>query len=444
MPRTARRVPLAQTIRDWVEVALVKAEYAVPIRKQVALLVSGLVAGEAATVSGLSRTLVQQGVSTAQEPSIARRLLRLLTVSRFDPDQLLPAIFRHYLPELLSGLVAAHTANEGCRPAQHARFRPVRLVVDESSQADAVHLLVVGLWYQGMVLPLAVRVWPQNKPLATGDYWAALGGMFWEIYDLLPPDLRDHVLLLADRGYTYPRFVDLMNSLGWAWVLRSTGQVRVQLAEGDVRTLRELVPAVGCHWDCSSMLPDQAVEGEPLAIFKKAGWRRCYLVGLWLPGQAEPWLLLTNLPATSERLVEYAQRWAIERLFLTWKSHGWQLEAGRVRDAARVGRLVSGLILATWWRVACAQPVVRAELNRLAGRNSHRRPRQQPSPSAELQASRDRRPWAAKFSLLSWGRKAIQATDCRRTTPALDWTFPDWDNQTPWPRRFELAAQAST
>jgi len=40
-------------------------------------------------------------------------------------------------------------------PGQHARFRPLRLIVDETSQEDAVHLLVVGLWYQGLVLPLA-------------------------------------------------------------------------------------------------------------------------------------------------------------------------------------------------------------------------------------------------------------------------------------------------
>lgn len=235
------------------------------------------------------------------------------------------------------------------------------------------------------------------------------------------------MLLLADRGYGQPRFLDLLNALGWAWVVRLSGQVRLQRADGTLCTLRSLVPHPGTQWGLETVLPTGQ---QPVAVFKKAGWRRGQVVAVWLAEQREPWLLVSNLPARRARRAEYAGRWAIERLFLAWKSHGWNLEAGRVRDVARVGRLVSGLVLATWWRIALALPEAARQLARLAaGRTT--RPRQLRLPFAP---PRDRRPWAAKFSLLTWGARVAAQTDCRWSCPPLDWSFPDWDAP-PWSAR---------
>jgi len=252
------------------------------------------------------------------------------------------------------------------------------------------------------------------------------------------------VLLLADRGYGHPRMVDLATSLGWGWVLRASGQVRVQFPDGTERALRELVPGPGTMWGEGTTLPVDGDTGDDraLRIFKKAGWRHAQVVAVWLRGQAEPWLLVTNLPAQLARMAEYARRWAIERLFLSWKSHGWDLEAGRVRDAARLGRLVSGLVLATWWRIACALPATADQVTSPATRSARQsQPRQLALPF--LGSSQDLRPWAAKFSLFTWGRKIIQTTDCARTTPALDWTFPFWDAPS-WPTRCQQATHAAT
>ena len=48
----------------------------------------------------------------------------------------------------------------------------------------------------------------------------------------------------------------------------------------------------------------------------------------------------------AEILRRYAQRWAIERLFLSWKSHGWQLEQVGLSDLTRIRSLLTGLVLA--------------------------------------------------------------------------------------------------
>ena len=108
-----------------------------------------------------------------------------------------------------------------------------------------------------------------------------------------------------------------------------------------------------------------------------------------------------------------------------------------------LARLVSGLILATWWRFAAAQPRAQAELDRLAGRPLAGPVQQLPLPLF-APAEPDRRPWPAKFSLLTWGQRAIQATDRRHTTPPLDWTLAVEDMFLPWPQRCQLAAQAGT
>jgi hypothetical protein len=368
-----RRQPLYETVQEWTERYLEGPGYSRPARKRVAVLVAGLIAGEQATVSQWAGTVAGLAISPAQEESIVRRLLRLLDDARLDPERLLPTLFRAWLPDLLAGVIAAHAANAGSGAGHHRRFRPLHLVIDESSKTDQVHLLVVGLVYQGLVLPLGVRCWPQNTPLPEGEYWTQVSSLLCEVQTVLPPVLRDHVVLLADRGFGHPRLIDLLGVLGWAYVLRTQDQVRVHLPDGTTTPLRSLVTRPGQVWLGGSTTEGTAATA-PVAVFKAAGWRTCQVVAIWAAGQPVPWLLLTNLPARATRWRDYAQRWAIERLFLAWKSHGWDLEASGLRTPAQVGRLVSGLVLATWWRIALALPVCLSHLASLSARAARRLP----------------------------------------------------------------------
>ncbi len=420
--------------------------YPVPAAKRLALLVTGLVAGEQATESQLASTLAGLAITGAKEESIARRLQRIWADERLDPQRLLPAVFQAWLPRLLAGLVAAHAANEASGAGHHRRFRPLRLIIDETSTADHVHLLVIGLAYQGLVLPLAVRCWQQNAPLPAGEYWGHLGASLWEVYHLLPPELRDHVLVLADRGYGSPRLLDHLAALGWSYLVRCQDQTRVRLPDGTICPLRQLAPRPGAVWAGGFTTLTEAALGapdehEPVAVFKTAGWRPCRVVAVWRVGTAEPWLLLTDLPAQAARLREYATRWAIERLFLSWKSHGWDLEACGLHSPARLGRLVSGLVLATWWRIAVALPVCLDHLADLTARATQRPPAPLTpvqlafgwdgtnfsDPTAPPPPAPPARPWAAKFSLFTWSVKFLRSFPTRSQTPAVCWHFPHWD-----------------
>jgi hypothetical protein len=452
---------LYETILTWTIERLQRQGYARPACKRVALLLVGLVGGQRATPAGVAATVHALAVTPATEESIARRLGRLLHDERLNPARLLPALFADLLPVLLGGLVAAHRANERAGAFHHRRFLPLRLVIDESSVEDRVHLLVIGLAYQGVVLPLGVRCWPQNTALPEGEYWTQVGGLLWEVRALLPPELRDHVLLLADRGYGLPRMIDLCQSLGWAWLLRIQGQTRVQFPDGIEVAARALTPRPGTVWlgPATSTAPDAAgaaphpeappaAEDAVVTVFKAAGWRASRVAAAWAVGQPEPWLLVTSLPNGVRQVRDYAERWAIERLFLAWKSHGWDLEGGGLRDPARLGRLLAGLAAATLWRIAVALPVAAAQLAALAARAGERPavPRQLPLPWDPLPADhRDPgpRPWAAKFSLLSWGAKVVRQVDLRTTTPALCWELPAWEAST-WSSQCRRAAHPPT
>ncbi|MBI3969845.1 MAG: transposase, partial [Chloroflexi bacterium] len=295
--------------------------------------------------------------------------------------------------------------------------------------------------------------------------------------------------VVADRAYGVPRMLDLLASLGWHWLLRVQGQTRVLVRDGAVLALRGLVPRPGATWfgrfdppatrppagDGQALGATEATAPTPLVgVFKAAGWRASQVVGVWAVGADEPWLLVTSLAPTVERLREYADRWQIERLFLSWKSHGWDLEATGVRDPVRLGRLLTGLVLATHWRLAAGVVDAATQLDDLAARARRRAPTVwqlalplDPTPAthppadaaadgtAPADAAADgttgavpaprgaSRPAAAKLSLLFRGW-----TVCRRTagawqTPPVEWALPDWDAPT-WSRQAQQVYDGTT
>ena len=434
--------PLYDSVYHLLREHLPAGRYSKPVAKRLALLVSGLVAGATAGLGALERTVGGLAVTAAKPESIARRLRRILDDARLDPTHLLPDLLVTLLPILLRDVLATHASSARRGAKAHRAWGPrLRVVVDDSSQAAHVHLLVAGLAYRGLVVPLLVRTWQQNAPLPAGEYWTQLQGLLSDMQALLPPALRDHVLLVADRAFGVPRLLDVLSGLGWQWLLRVQGQTRVLLRDGAVRAVQSLVPLPGATWlghfdpktrpvPLATLRPVPPAS-EPVAVFKAAGWRASQVVAVWARDADEPWVLVTSLAPTPARLQEYAERWGIERLFLSWKSHGWDLEACGVHDPLRLGRLVSGLVLATHWRLAAGVLAATQQLADLHARAQRRRPhlvRQLPLPLDATRQSHQgaSRPYAAKLSLFTRGTTVCRTTPCRWHTPPVLWSFPDW------------------
>lgn len=422
----ATDVPFYEEVLKWVTERLRPAGFSKPLCKRLAVVICGLVGSDKATMGEVTGAIEALALSQAKGESIARRLQRIAQDARLDPS-ILRLILEPIMPELLSGQILAHEANKGLPEFHHERFVGVLCVLDESSQKDKVHLLVAGIPIGGIVLPLAVRTWPQNVAMPDGEYHVQVMGLLQDIQAIIPPQLRDHVLLTGDRAYGIPRMLDIVMALDWHWLLRVQGQTQVRMVDGTRHTLRTLVPKPGTQWS-SGFGAAQTIEGsesEAVEVFKSAGWRRSQVVAFWGEGQAEPWLLVTSLPAKLERVVEYAQRWAIERLFLSWKSHGWDIEASGINDAKRLGRLMTGVALATLWRLVMGLPRAWEHLADLRAR-AGRLPRQLRLPGF----SGPERPWAAKYSLFTWGRRVAREAGLRERTPRLCWCLPSWEGRT--------------
>ena len=419
---SSEEVGLAVTVRNWVEEQLRPQGFGLPLIKRVSLLVAGLLRAESAERGKLILAIDQLKVTLAQPESIGRRVVRTLDDPRLDPGRLLPQVLSRQLPILLAEVLREHDASAS-EPWHAVRFPCLRIVVDESTKRDSVHILAAGLSYQGIVIPLAIRVWKQNQSLAAEEYRSHLASLLASVEELLPPVLRSHVLLLADRAYGRPDFVDLVAALGWQYVIRIQGQTRIKCSDEATLAARSFASrpgSIGCGGFNPNTWP------TAVAAFKKAGWRACQFVAAWAPEAPEPWLLITNLPASKERFLEYASRWAIERTFLAWKSHGWDIESLQLSEPQRLGRYLIGIALATLWTLACGVAhTTELVAERLAKRQETRQAVVQLRlPFAEPTA--DQRPFIAKFSLLTWGRSVLRSHPCRTSTPPLRWSLPDW------------------
>ena len=212
--------------------------------------------------------------------------------------------------------------------------RRVVLIVDESSKADDLHLFRVSLPYWGGSLPLAWCVWQQNVALPTGYYWQAVDGVLAQVAALVPAGLE--VVVVADRAYAIPPFIDRLRAYGWHWVLRltTTGSHRWCDRHGREHALRDVLARQlgqpGQRWHARGCL------------FKDAGWRRVELVAMWAAGQKEALVVITDLGERWGVLALYQRRFWCEPGFRNDKRKGWQWEASQVKGVAHHERLLVG------------------------------------------------------------------------------------------------------
>ncbi len=254
--------PTYQTLLTWALALLRPGGAPRPLCKRLAVLIGGLLADEQATLSSIAAGIRRLAASPAREPSILRRLERLLDDPRLAPGPLLGAALPGLLPLALGAVLRAEPA----APPRSAG-PVVRLVVDETTLLKRLHVLVIGLGVPGLVLPVAVRCWRQNEPLGEGQYWVELSDACWQVQRLLPPEVRRRVLLLADRAFGVPHLLDLAHQLGWDLVVRVQGQAKVRLDAEHASTrplaLRQQLDAAVAHlerWRARPMpLPPEAL-----------------------------------------------------------------------------------------------------------------------------------------------------------------------------------------
>lgn len=79
---------------------------------------------------------------------------------------------------------------------------------------------------------------------------------------------------------------------------------------------------------------------------------RCALLACWDAPHADPWLIVTDLPAPSADCAWYGMRAWIECGFRSTKRGGWQWQQTKMTDPQRAARLWLAIAVATLWVVS--------------------------------------------------------------------------------------------
>ena len=179
------------------------------------------------------------------------------------------------------------------------RPAPIVLLVDRTEWGDH-NLLYAAVPFRGRALPVAVDGLPDGA-----THHTRLAALLDHAAPALPPGTP--VVVVADREFGNALVLAAIRARGWHFCLRYKHDTWLQTLEGDRWQARDRFPRPGKRVLWSPVLVQEQRSGPwQVAVF-------------WGPGEKEPWVLVSDLPA--ERLVPlYRQRMRIDEMFSDLKS----------------------------------------------------------------------------------------------------------------------------
>jgi hypothetical protein len=196
---------------------------------------------------------------------------------------------------------------------------------DHDGQSTLVLSLVTG---HGRAAPLIwLTVWKEEIAARRNDYEDAC---LRRLAETVPPGCR--VTILADRGFGDQKLFAFLTELGFGYVIRFRGNIRVTDASGETRPAADWVGKSG------------RARKLRLARVTAEGRQVGAVVCVHAKGMKEPWCLAASDPEASaaELVNHYARRWTIEPQFRDTKDlrFGMGLSATRIGEPMRRDRLL--------------------------------------------------------------------------------------------------------
>lgn len=197
---------------------------------------------------------------------------------------------------------------------------------DRDGQATLVLSLVTG---HGRAAPLLwLTVWKDELAEQRNAFEDAC---LVRLKELVPPGCR--VIILADRGFGDHKLFIFLVELGFGYVIRFRGNIRVTDALGETRPAAEWVGKAG-----------RARKLRGARVTASHGFQVGAVVCTHAKAMQEPWCLAaSDAEASAAELVNhYAKRWTIEPHFRDTKDlrFGMGLSATRIGEPTRRDRLL--------------------------------------------------------------------------------------------------------
>lgn len=268
--------------------------------------VAGALAASRASIHAIGRAYAElEGI---QIKSAVKQIDRLLSNEGIEMDLVLSAWVR---------FVAGNTAS-------------LTLAMDwtDFDADDHTTLCIYLVTRQGRALPFIWQTHQKSK--LKGQQTALEVALIERLHRFLPVSID--VTLLADRGFGKTELYELLEVLGWDYVIRFRQVIRISSSEIDSSPAAALVPTNGR----ARLLTNVQLTGKKkslpgVVLVKKRGMK-------------DAWCLATSLShkSATEIVKLYARRFTIEEAFRDTKDihFGMGLSATHIRQAARRDRLL--------------------------------------------------------------------------------------------------------
>lgn len=215
---------------------------------------------------------------------------------------------------------------------------PYTLALDRTNWkigALDINILLLSLVWRDIAFPLVWFVLPHAGNSDTRERITLLE-IFIDLFGV--PNLQ---CLLGDREFVGKEWFAFLQTKRLPFLMRLKKDTLVKNGRG------QFVPA----WRLFTTTRINQVRVVPEA-------RRMWGLELYLSGcrlKHGEWLILVSAQYRDDPAPEYQKRWGIETLFGAFKTRGFNLEDTRLRDEARLSRLLALLALAFTWAFLVGQ-----------------------------------------------------------------------------------------
>lgn len=231
----------------------------------------------------------------------------------------------------------------------------LRLIADGTKVGFGHQLLMIAVVFHHRAIPIAWTWVPAARGHSSAFKQLALLN---HVRALVPP--RTSVVLVGDSEFGAVEVMRPLNRWHWWYVLRQKANNQIRWADQPWQNFGTVLLGPGhSRWlGCGQLTKEHAFPVQLLAH--------------WEAGEAEPWLLATNLTDRTLALKSYGYRMRIEEMFGDFKGHGFDLEQTHLRHSARLSRLTLAVALLYTWLMDVGRKTIKNGLRHWVDRVDRR------------------------------------------------------------------------